>query len=77
MNRERRAALRKIEAELAGLQSRVLDILNEESDSFENLPENFQMGDMGEEMQDNIESMSDAIECMEKASGILWSLAEV
>lgn len=81
MNKERRAQIKTNNKRL----DLVIDLLNtyknelesvqmEESDAFDNLPEGFQNGIRGDEMQDAIDEMEDSIETIDN---IVKELEEV
>jgi t-SNARE complex subunit (syntaxin) len=55
MNKTRRKKIKKLLEDLE-------EVVAEEREAFENLPENIQLSDKGEEMEDDIISMDDAIE---------------
>lgn len=55
MNRERRKRLQAAFDKIAEVQEIITDVRDEEQEAFENLPENFQYGEKGEEMQGYIE----------------------
>lgn len=71
MNRQRRKRL----GDAFDLISQAKDILeevkDEEQDSYYNLPENFQHGDRGEEMQGYIEMLDEAYGYLDDAGSVL------
>ena len=72
MNKERRKRLAKVEeaiSQMADLKEFALgelsDVLAEEEEAFENLPDSFKGSEKGEEMQMGIETMQDAVQGLE------------
>lgn len=61
MNNTRRKELMKIQDELHAIQSKLEDLLNEEQEYFDNMPEGLQSGQKGETAQDAIDKMETAI----------------
>ena len=51
MNRERRKRLQEAFDKIAEAQEILSEVRDEEQEAYENLPENFQYGERGEEMQ--------------------------
>lgn len=73
MNNERRAKIRVIINKLEALNMEIEDILSDEQDYFDNMPESFQNGDKGDKAQEaisNLESASldDIISSLEAAA---------
>lgn len=71
MNKQRR---KKLE-EALNLIDQAKDILeevkDEEQDAFDNLPENFQNGERGEEMQNYIEMLDEAYGYLDDANSVI------
>lgn len=71
MNRQKRKRL----GDAFDLISQAKDILeevkDEEQDSYDNLPENFQYGDRGEEMQGYIEMLDEVYGYLDDACSVL------
>jgi hypothetical protein len=72
MNKERRAAIAKIiEAvkELDGLRSDISamidDVMGEEQNAFDALPESFQEGERGQAMQEALDGLQQALEAVD------------
>ena len=69
MNKLRRSKIENIITKLSNLEDCVNDILNEEQECFDNIPENLQESERGEEMQRCIEALEAAndslCECIE------------
>ena len=60
MNKARRKELEKISSGLTDLQERLQEVLSEEEDAYDNLPEGIQDGERGDEMQEYISKMEEA-----------------
>ena len=60
MNRERRKRLQEAFDKIAEAQEILSEVRDEEQEAYENLPENFQYGERGEEMQGYIEMIDEA-----------------
>ena len=71
MNKIRRKKIDKIQDEILELVSKLQDILYEEEDCFENMPENLQGSERGEISQNAIDIMSNTIENIETAANEL------
>lgn len=76
MNKVRRKRL----AEAAELLERARDILeevkDEEQESYDNLPESFQQGERGEEMESYIESIGEAQDYADNAYCVISDIAQ-
>lgn len=73
MNNARRAAIRSIIEKLEALNDEIQEVLGEEQDYYDNMPESFQSGDKGEVAQNaisNLESadLNDIISSLESAA---------
>lgn len=73
MNKDRRERIRKLIAELENINSEISDILSEEQDAFDNMPESLQEGERGDKAQEaisNLEaaSLDDVISSLESAT---------
>ena len=86
MNRERRKALHKVverleqcQSEVEELRGEIEDIIAEEQEAYDNMPEGFQNGDRGQEMQEYIDTMESAASDLDNAdlSDIIESLGEI
>ena len=89
MNKERRKELEKIivnielwKEDVWQLVSRIEDIKSliglvkdEEEDAYDNLPEHFQEGERGDQMQSAIDSMESAVDSLDEIIGDLESLS--
>lgn len=60
MNNDRRDRIRKLISQLEGINSELQDILSEEQDAFDNMPEGLQQGERGEKAQEAISSLESA-----------------
>lgn len=76
MNNKRRSRIDKAINHLEPLLDAVRDILSEEQDAYDNLPENLQDSEKGSVMEDCIQSLEDALDsieetisCLEEAKG--------
>lgn len=73
MNNERRERIRKVISTLEDLNNEIQEILSEEQDAYDNMPESFQNGERGDAAQNaisNLESASldDVISYLESAA---------
>lgn len=71
MNKQRRNEISKIVSELEILKSRLSDVLSEEQDAFDNMPENLQYSMRGEESQEAIDNIEEALSDIEEAISLL------
>lgn len=78
MNKQQRKELEKIQERIADVQSEIQqircdleDIKTEEDEKYENLPEQFQYGEMGEKMQDAVEQMESLMDDLDNADSTL------
>ena len=67
MNRARRMRL----SDALELIAQAKDILDEEQEAFDNLPENFQYGERGEQMEEYISDIEEAFDNLEEAEGLI------
>lgn len=68
MNRERRKRIEKLQDSLCEIQSELGNLIDEENEAFDNLPEQFQDGDRGQQMQEYITYMEDSLSNIEEAT---------
>lgn len=68
MNRERRKQIQKLQDSLCEIQSELENLIDEENEAFDNLPEQFQDGDRGQQMQEYITYMEDSLSNIEEAT---------
>lgn len=71
MNRERRKRLQKVFDMIDEAQQILSDVKDEEQESYENLPENFQYGEKGEEMQGYIEMLDEVDGYLDDAKSVV------
>lgn len=71
MNKQRRNEISKIVNELEILKSRLNDVLSEEQNVFDNMPENLQYSMRGEELQEAIDNIEEAVSDIEEAISLL------
>jgi formiminotetrahydrofolate cyclodeaminase len=60
MNNERRKEIDKIISDLEEIRSRIETVKDEEQDAFDNMPESFQEGERGEQMQTALDNLDNA-----------------
>ena len=73
MNNKRRKEIRNV---ISKLEDIVQQILDEEEEAFENMPENLQESERGEISQNAQDCLSDAVDALEEAIGALEDAAE-
>lgn len=71
MNKERRNRLTKAYELINEAKIILEEVRKDEHDSYENLPENFQSGGRGEEMQGYIEMLDEAYNYLDDASSVV------
>ena len=71
MNKERKGRFNDVISSLEEAKGEVEDILNEEQDSYDSLPDGLQMSSRGEKMQDYIGLMEDSIIKKDKDVGLV------
>ena len=71
MNRDRRKRLEEIVEKLQELRCDLEEVMNEEQDAFDNLPENFQNSERGECAQAKIDTICDALDDLDIATNNL------
>ena len=67
MNKERRAKIAKIISDLESIKERLQDVLDDEQNVFDNMPENLQCSMRGEESETAIECMNEAVDALDNA----------
>lgn len=76
MNKSRRSEIKEVIEQLEYAMGQLEVITSDEQDSFDNLPESFQEGERGDQMQENIsdlETSSEAIgEIIELLTGVIY-----
>lgn len=76
LNQERRRALQKAQRLLEDASEMVSQIMDEERDAFDNLPENLQDSERGSKMEDAIDAMESAIDSISEAIQYLDDAAQ-
>ena len=71
MNRERRKRLQEAFDKIAEAQEILSEVRDEEQEAYENLPENFQYGERGDEMQGYIEMIDEADGYLDDAKSVV------
>lgn len=71
MNRQRRKRLTEAFEKVSEAMKILEDVVEEEKESYENLPDNFRDGDRGEEMQGYIEMLEEAYGYLDDANSVI------
>ena len=71
MNKERKGRFNDVISSLEEAKGELEDILNEEQDSYDSLPDGLQMSSRGEKMQDYICLMEDCISKIDEVVGFV------
>ena len=71
MNKERRKRLAEVSENIEDIMAILEEIQGEEEESYENLPESFQEGKKGEEMQEYIDKLSEVYYYMDDVKSTL------
>ena len=71
MNKERRNKLGKALDLIAQAEQIIQDVMEEEQESMENLPDNFRYGERGDEMQNYIDMMDETIGYCQDAESVI------
>lgn len=71
MNKQRRKKLEKAFEMIGEVKDILEEVKGEEEEAYENLPESFQNGERGEEMQGYIEMIDEAYGCLEDAESVV------
>ena len=71
MNRERRKRIAKAYGLIEEAKVILEEVKEDETEAYDNLPESFQNGDRGEEMQGYIEMLDEAYNYLDDASSIV------
>ena len=67
MNNKRRKLLRDVIASLKKCVEMISNIMDEESDSLSNIPENLEGSDMYSALEDNVDALEDVIDQIEES----------
>lgn len=71
MNKQRRKRLGEAFDKLCEVIEIIDEVKDDEQDAYDNLPENFQYGDRGEEMQNYIEMLDEVDGYIEDAKSVI------
>lgn len=71
MNRQRRKRLTEAFEKVAEAMEILEGVVEEEKESYENLPDNFRDGSRGEEMQWHIELLEEAYDYLDDANSVI------
>lgn len=71
MNKQRRKRLTEAFEKISDAMEILEDVVEEEKESYENLPDNFRDGDRGEEMQGYIEMLEEAYGYLDDANSVI------
>lgn len=74
MNKKRRKEIENLRESISETKAKLQDLLNEEQQAFDNMPESIQESERGEEMQEIIEYMEVAIDSLEEATESLTEI---
>lgn len=74
MNKERRQKLGKAQALLAQARDLIDEVLGDEQEAFDNMPESLQESDKGEEMSEGLAALEEMPEALEEIEGQLDDL---
>lgn len=76
MNRQRRKSIQELINQMEELKSALESLQEEEQESYDNLPESFQEGGRGKQMQEAIDSLWSAVSSIEEAIDYATSAIE-
>ena len=71
MNKERRKRLAEAYEKIGEVKEILESVKDEEQEAYDNLPENFQYGERGEEMENYIDMIDEACGYLEDAESVL------
>ena len=71
MNKERRKRLAEAFEKIGEVKEIIESVKDEEQEAYDNLPENFQNGERGEEMQGYIEMLDEAYGYLDYAESVV------
>ena len=71
MNKEKRKKLGKAFDLVAEAEQIINDVMEEEQDGYDNLPDSFRDGDRGQQMQDAIEMMDEVVGYLQDAESVI------
>ena len=67
MNAARRKTLTAIEGQITALLERLGELMNEELEAFDNMPESLADGERGQAMEEAIQAMEEALSSLDEA----------
>lgn len=67
MNNARRKIISNIATKLGGIKSEVQNVMYEEQDAFDSMPENLQGSTRGEESEEAIDTLDEVVNSIEEA----------
>jgi len=76
MNKQRRMRLDEAHSKLLEAQEIIEEVMNEEQDAFDNLPESLQGSERGEQMEEYIGTMQDAYDGIDEFMCNLYEIIE-
>lgn len=76
MNKDRRNAIRALSEQIENIKNDIESIQGDEQEYFDNMPENFQMGDKGEAASNAIAALGYALDSCNEAIEQLEGAAE-
>lgn len=74
MNKKRRKEIEKLKGSLSEVKNKLHNLLDEEQEAFDNMPESIQESERGELMQETIEYMEAALCSLEEAEESLTEI---
>lgn len=74
MNNARRKIISNIATKLEGIKSEVQNVMYEEQDAFDSMPENLQGSTRGEESEEAIDTLDEVVNSIEEAIDGLESI---
>lgn len=76
MNKQRRMRLDEAHSKLLEAQEIIEEVMNEEQDAFDNLPESLQGSERGEQMEEYIGTMQDVYDGIDEFMCNLYEIIE-
>lgn len=76
MNKKRRSKLEMLYGQICDIVDRLRDILTEERDAFDNIPENLQDSELASSMDEAIDSIESACDSLNDALGSIREVIE-
>ena len=70
MNAARRKQIMKAIGMVADARAILEEVKDDEQEAFDNLPESFQYGERGDQMQDFIDALEEAVSSLEDVEGL-------